>query len=106
MKKRISESAPVQVYLRDAEQRRLERLADQLGLSKSEVLRRGVLALEREALDPSAHPALRVIGLVADDGTPSGDDPARAHDRELADAEEARWAQPPKAKLARRRRGR
>ena len=106
MSKRVSESAPVQVYLHIEAQRRLESLATQLGLSKSEVLRRGVLALERELLDPAAHPALRVIGLVEDDKTLAGEDPARDHDRELADAEEARWAKRAKVRRAPKRRGR
>lgn len=45
---------PVQVYLDPSDQDRLERLTRGLGLSKSEVLRRGLEALE--ALDRPASP--------------------------------------------------
>ena len=92
-KRRVRESAPIQVYLDGAEQARLDRLADQLGASKSAILRRGLLALEREILDPAAHPALRLIGLASmetPDATPA--DAARDHDRVLADDEEAAWS--------------
>ncbi len=37
---------PVQVYLAEPDRERLERLAQELGLTKSDVLRRGLLALE------------------------------------------------------------
>lgn len=36
---------PIQVYLSSAERQRLERLASSLGISRSEVLRRGLEAL-------------------------------------------------------------
>ena len=51
---------PVQVYLDADERQRLARLARQLGATKSAVLRRGLEALERQALDPDAHPALQI----------------------------------------------
>jgi hypothetical protein len=93
----------VQVYLIAAERRRLERLADQLDLTKSEVMRRGLLALEHELNDPRAHPALRLIGLAPSE-TAAGDsrDAARDHDSVLGDAEEASWVASPRGK----RRGR
>ena len=86
----VKEAAPVQVYLGREEQDRLERLVDQLGLSKSEVLRRGLDALERSVSDPSSHPALRLIGLA--EGPDRGKaDPAREHDQVLSDDEERSW---------------
>ena len=89
-KRRIAE--PVQVYLEPDDRARLERLARQLDATKSDVLRRGLEAFERQLLDPAAHPALRVIGL-ADGERPEvpAADAARAHDGVLADAEEAAW---------------
>jgi len=84
---------PVQVYLKPADQDRLQRLTDELGTSKSDVLRRGLRALEQQLTDPRDHPALRVIGLgssVPGPGEPP-DDAAREHDRLLADSEEASW---------------
>ncbi len=39
---------PVQVYLDEADRRRLERLADALDATKSDVLRRGLEALESQ----------------------------------------------------------
>jgi hypothetical protein len=91
--RRIRESAPVQVYLVADEQHRLERLADQLDVSKSEVIRRGLLSLERELLSPAAHPALRLIGIAPAEmtGLPAVD-AAREHDRVLAESEESRWS--------------
>lgn len=87
--KRVGE--PAQVYLTDADQARLERLTVQLHASKSDVLRRGLEALELQHLEPSAHPALRLIGLVDDVAEPDAPDAAREHDRALAEGEEASW---------------
>ncbi|HEX9705261.1 MAG TPA: CopG family transcriptional regulator [Gemmatimonadales bacterium] len=83
---------PVQVYLDADERQRLERLTRQLGATKSDVLRRGLEALERQAFDPATHPALQIIGLADREraGGP-GYDVAREHDRYLADSEEASW---------------
>ena len=86
-------SEPVQVYLKPADQDRLRRLTDELGTSKSDVLRRGLRALEQQLTDPRDHPALRVIGLGSS-ASGSGEsivDAAREHDRVLADSEEASW---------------
>jgi hypothetical protein len=90
MTRRVGE--PVQVYLDAAERQRLERLAQQLGATKSDVLRRALEALDRQASDPKAHPALRLIGLVdrAQAGGPAYD-VARGHDRYLAESETAGW---------------
>ena len=85
---------PVQVYLDPSDQDRLERLQTQLESSKSDVLRRGLEALERALSDPEHHPALRIIGIAG--GLGALDDPgydiAPEHDRYLADAEERSWA--------------
>lgn len=95
---------PVQVYLDPGDRERLERLRRQLEASKSEVLRRGLEALERDLLDPEHHPALRIIGMLGEGSRPpvEGPDPAREHDRCLADAEEAGWARPVAGAKARR----
>lgn len=86
---------PVQVYLKADEQDRLKRLTERLATSKSDVLRRGLEALEREVTDPAGHPVLRVIGIGATrepgEGPPALD-PARDHDTVLAAGEERSWA--------------
>lgn len=85
---------PVQVYLQPSDQDRLKRLTEELETSKSDVLRRGLEALERQLTDPRDHPALRVIGLGASDPDSPGPeyDTAREHDRFLADSESAGWS--------------
>jgi Ribbon-helix-helix protein, copG family len=89
---RVREPLPVQVYLDPDDRARLERLAEQLETSKSEVLRRGLDALERAVTDPAGHPALLVIGLAGvERRTVRGRDAAREHDRVLAEGEEASW---------------
>ena len=47
---------PVQVYLERPDQERLERLARALDATKSDVLRRGLAALESQVLRPAARP--------------------------------------------------
>ncbi len=84
---------PVQVYLRSEERERLARLTKELDTTKSDVLRRGLEALERQMTDPEQHPALCVIGIVGPSSAvrAGGVDEAREHDRVLADDEEASW---------------
>jgi hypothetical protein len=83
--RKVAEAAPVQVFLVRADRDRLERLTNQLGTSKSDVLRQSLVALERQLLDPRTHPALRLIGLVDDDdGSVAESEIARNHDRYLA----------------------
>lgn len=94
---RVREAAPVQVYLDSATQDRLDRLVGNLGTSKSEVLRRGLLALERELTDPAGHPALRLAGIASESGE-SPYDVAREHDRFLSAVHEGE-------PVTRRRRG-
>jgi len=94
-KRRVREATPLQVYLVEDERQRLQRLANQLDASKSDVVRRGLLALERELLSPSAHPALRLIGIADHEAagiTPT--DVARHHDEAIAEAEEVSWTRP------------
>ncbi len=91
---RVSE--PVQVYLHRPDQDRLKRLTERLGTNKSDVLRRGLEALERQLTDPDDHPALRIIGLGASDtDPPPASDPVREHDRLLTDSEVASWGHTP-----------
>jgi Arc/MetJ-type ribon-helix-helix transcriptional regulator len=88
--KRVSN--PLQVYLDRGQQRRLEQLAAELGLSKSDVVRRGLEALERQVADPAEHPALRIIGIASDEtARAAGYDVARDHDRYLAESERKSW---------------
>lgn len=86
---------PVQVYLAPPERERLERLRKSLDTTKSDVLRKGLEALESQLSDPDRHPALSIIGLFRGappcEGEPESD-VARTHDRFLADAEIASWS--------------
>lgn len=105
MPRRIREAAPIQVYLARDEQSRLGRLADELATTKSDVLRRGLLALEREVHDPESHPVLRMIGLVTGPlKRGPGYDVAIEHDRFLADSEVASWKKPRRQKPPKRAR--
>ena len=95
-RRRVREAAPLQVYLAADERDRVERLADQLDASKSDVVRRGLIALERELLSPASHPALRLIGIAdAEMAGTTQADAARDHDQVMAEAEEASWSQVP-----------
>ncbi len=89
--RRVAE--PVQVYLERPDRDRLDRLSAQLGTTKSDVLRRGLAALEHQITDPAEHPALRIIGIA---GGPSkrpalGYDVVAEHDRFLAESEQSSW---------------
>jgi Arc/MetJ-type ribon-helix-helix transcriptional regulator len=104
-RRRVGESTPVQVYLGPEERERLEAMAHRLDVTRSDVVRRGLLALERELTDPARHPALQIIGL-ADAGTADdtlGYSPAVEHDRFLADAEAGGWTRPAARKRGRAR---
>jgi len=67
-------------------------------MSKSEIIRRGLEALEQQLTDPAAHPALQLVGLV-DDVRPGAEglDVARDHDRFLAESEASSWSEGPGA---------
>ena len=103
--KRVSGAAPVQVYLDRNSRQRLEHLAGHLATTKSDVLRRGLLALERETSDPSSHPVLRLIGAEASEPAALTYDVAREHDRYLAAVHEPAPPAPPAAARRRRPRG-
>jgi Arc/MetJ-type ribon-helix-helix transcriptional regulator len=88
--KRVSE--PVQVYLDPAQRRQLNQLAGDLGLTKSDVIRQALEALERQMSDPAEHPALRIIGIASGEtASAAGYDIAREHDRYLAESERKSW---------------
>ena len=105
---RVSEAVPVQVYLKGYQRERLERLAERLGTTKSDVVRRGIEALERQVSDPAQHPLLRFIGLAGEGGADSdlGYSVAREPDRFLADALDAEIAEWRGWYYGKRRRGR
>ncbi len=86
--KRVSEAAPVQVYLDRQSRDRLDRLTERLEMTRSDVLRRGLIALERESSDPSLHPVLKLAASAADTGAALQYDVAREHDRFLASVAE------------------
>jgi hypothetical protein len=105
---RVAEPTPVQVYLARPERERLERLAERLDVSKSDVLRQGIEALEREVTDPARDPLLRIIGMAGNEGWKEGDpgySVAREHDRFLAETEMAGWGRKPRRPRPRRGRG-
>ena len=85
---RVSETAPVQVYLDRHSRDRLHRLTTSMDATMSEVLRRGLMALEREMTDPESHPALRLLGTAAALPSDITYDVARDHDRFLATVHE------------------
>ena len=89
--RRVAE--PVQVYLRPAERDCLDRLTAKLEATKSDVIRRGLEALERQVSDPERHPALGIAGIVSVEED-SAVDAARDHDDVLADCEIASWQEP------------
>lgn len=91
--RRVSE--PVQVYLRPPERDRLKRLTARLDTTKSDVLRRGLEALENQLFDPGSHPALEIIGIASPADCP-GVDVARAHDEYLAASEIDSWRDAPR----------
>ena len=72
---------PVQVYLAGDDRDLLGRLSEETGLSKAEILRRGVRSFAREQGGPS--PMLRFVAESTSDGWPSG--AAENHDEVLAD---------------------
>ena len=87
----------MQVYLAPNEQDRLERLREALDTTKSNVLRRGLEALELQLSDPDRHPALSIIGIARRTKSRGAlsPDPARDHDDVIADAEIASWSPEP-----------
>ncbi|HEX9165481.1 MAG TPA: CopG family transcriptional regulator [Gemmatimonadales bacterium] len=81
--KRVRE--PLQVYLAEEERRLLDRLAREAGVSRAEILRRGIAAVARESEPWDASPVLSFVRRV---GSQAGDlppDVASRHDDYLAD---------------------
>ena len=98
--KRVSE--PVQVYLDPGQRRQLHQLAVDLGLTKSDVVRQALEALQRQMSDPAEHPALRIIGIASAETVKAADyDIAREHDRFLAESEQKSWKPTTKGKRGR-----
>lgn len=96
----------MQVYLAPNDHARLKRLADRLATSKSEILRQGIRALERQVTDPEAHPTLRLIGLGEGRDAEGEYDVAVEHDRFIAESEEISWtASRKKGVRSRKKRG-
>ncbi len=77
---------PVQVYLAQDDNELLVRVAAAAGLSKAEVLRRGVRSFARE--HAGASPMLKFLKELASNGPPAGI--ARAHDDVLAESYRSR----------------
>ena len=73
---------PVQVYLGADDRDLLNRLVEESGLTKAEILRRGMRSFAREQQGPS--PMLRFIAESADGEWPPA--VAGSHDEALADA--------------------
>lgn len=74
---------PVQVYLAPDDSALLNRLAEETGLSKAEILRRGVKSYAREQGGTTA-PMLRFLAETSSEGFP--ENVAVDHDAVLADS--------------------
>jgi hypothetical protein len=81
--KRVRE--PIQVYLAEDERRVLDRLAKEAGVSRAEILRRGITALAREEQPWETSPVLAFARKVAVVGAGLPPDAATRHDDYLAD---------------------
>ena len=107
MKKPSKVREPVQVYLATEESRRIRRLAQQLDATKSDVLRRGLAALEEQL--GSLHPLLELSrNAPIDNGPPVDYDVVLEHDRAIAEYVERqieeRWAEIEAARKRRHKR--
>lgn len=69
---------PIQVYLTAEEREELDRAARELGVSRSEVLRRGVSAVARTRTGRGVLRELTEKGYVTPSLTPADDPPPRA----------------------------
>jgi hypothetical protein len=83
MPKRVRE--PIQVYLTDKERAQLDRLAGAMGVSRSEVLRRGVAALEPPTSAAGPLAELTAHGLATPANLEGGEPPAGKPLAPLAD---------------------
>ena len=75
---------PIQVYLARPDRELLDRLAEQTGLSRAEILRRGLRRVGADLM-VSDHPALRFLEQITGDEWPADmpDDVAERHDHYL-----------------------
>ncbi|MBI2404278.1 MAG: ribbon-helix-helix protein, CopG family [Gemmatimonadetes bacterium] len=90
--KRSAVREPIQVYLTGAERARLDRLARELGVSRAEVLRRGLDTLAGSGRAQDYDPLDDLVGAFDAPGAPR--DLAEEHDRYLAEDLEAEWHRP------------
>ncbi|MEK7401567.1 MAG: hypothetical protein AABZ80_04305 [Gemmatimonadota bacterium] len=78
-------SEPIQVYLTPADRAMLDRVAKAAGVSRAEVLRRGIRRMSTEA-SAGEHPALKLIReMNALDWGDGPNDMAQRHDEYLAE---------------------
>ena len=82
-KKQVRE--PIQVYLAEDERRLLDALSREVGVSRAEILRRGIAALARESQPWEASPVLGFMRQVQAEGSVLPPDVADRHDEYLAD---------------------
>ena len=75
---------PLQVYLTADERSLLDRLAESHGISRAEVLRRGIRAFALEEGDGTGSPVFALLSSMVGDDWP--DDVATHHDEHLTDA--------------------
>ncbi len=103
-KRHLAVREPVQVYLDAPDRAFLDRAALATGLSRAEVLRRGLRRFATEVLAEES-PALAFLESAAI-ATPvdAPNDVAVRHDHYLADAEMASWTATPAPAKAKRRR--
>ncbi len=103
MKKRLAGRTvrePVQVYLEPADKAMLDRTALASGLSRAEVLRRGLRSIAGELLADES-PALSFLEMSSSVPRPEVPrDVAERHDAYLADSEMASWGQARRSKKA------
>ena len=74
---------PIQIYITPGERRLLDRLAEESGISRAEVLRRGLRSFAKERSTEES-PMLRFIQSMQGDDWPA--DIGREHDRYLEEA--------------------
>ena len=94
---------PVPVYMDAPDRALLEQAAEASGLSRAEVLRRGLHRFAAELL-ADASPALAFLESAASVAPDVSDDVAERHDAYLADFEIASWEAPPTRRKAERKR--
>jgi hypothetical protein len=76
---------PIQVYLAEGERRLLDQLAKDAGVSRAEVLRRGIAAVARESQPWETSPVLEFVRRVQAEGAGLPPDVGERHDDYLAD---------------------